>query len=186
MLQEKALLEALLFAPGEPVTLETLKEITGLSGDRLQGLVARLQEEYRERESGLSIREVAGGYLMTTSPRYAPYLRQLFQEKSKQPLTRAALETLSIIAYRQPVTRVEIEAIRGVKVERLLATLEGKKLIRGVGRKETVGRPLLYGTTVEFLRYFGLRSLEELPPLGPGNGSPGLEDKGPEEKQGEE
>lgn len=108
---------------------------------------------------------VAEGWQMATRPDLAPYVRKLFADRATMRLSVAAQETLSIVAYRQPLTRAEIEEIRGVEVIAALETLLEKRLLKVVGRKETVGRPLLYGTTPEFLRHYGLRSLEDMPPI---------------------
>ncbi|MCW2278338.1 SMC-Scp complex subunit ScpB [Heliophilum fasciatum] len=160
----KGAVEALLFVSGEPLPLETLAKITGIEAGELAELLAGMAEEYAGQKRGWRLEEVAGGYRLVTCPEYAPYIEQLLQHP-KAGLSHAALETLAIIAYRQPVTRLEIEQIRGVKADHSLANLLGKNLICEVGRKETLGRPILYGTTEEFLRHFGLRQTEELPKL---------------------
>ncbi len=115
--------------------------------------------------SALEIRHVAEGYQIATKPEYSEYVRRLYRERTALRLSPAALETLAIIAYRQPVTKAEIEETRGVDCSGVLETLLEKKLIKIVSRKEVIGRPLLYGTTQEFLKYFGLTSLSDLPPL---------------------
>lgn len=165
MVKEKALLEALFFASGEPVSLKKISEITGLTPGEIKNLFRQLRDEYRERNSGLELREVAGGFFMATRPAFAPYIKRLQGEKVRQGLSQAAMETLAIIAYKQPITRIEIEAIRGVKVDKVLERLKELNLINEAGRKEVLGRPILYATTREFLKHFGLRDLSELPPL---------------------
>ncbi|MDN5348248.1 MAG: segregation and condensation protein [Clostridia bacterium] len=163
-LEKRAALECLLFVAGEPVAAASLAAHLGLTEDEVRALVKELEEFYRQAGSGLTIVEVGGGYRLCTRPEYAPYVES-FLEPEIPALSRAALETLAIIAYRQPVTRAEIEAIRGVKVDGVLATLQARKLIAEVGRRDAPGRPILYGTTREFLEYFGLKSLADLPPL---------------------
>ncbi len=165
MVKEKALIEAILFAAGDPVSLNKLKSITGIKENNIKDNIKELQEDYIKRDAGIELREVAGGYLMATCSIYAPYINKLFADRTRQGLSQAALETLAIIAYKQPITRLEIEAIRGVKIDRILDKLKENKLIIEVGRKDAIGRPILYGTSREFLKRFGLKSLSELPPL---------------------
>jgi len=163
----KNILEVLFFISDKPVTLEKLKEIFSeekdVTEDKIKEAISKISEEYSTRP--VELREIAGGYQFATRPQYSIWVKKLFKEKTTLRLTSSAIETLSIIAYKQPITRAEIEEIRGVEVISVLETLLERKLIKIVGRKETVGRPLLYGTTEEFLRYFGLKSLSELPPL---------------------
>ena len=128
-------------------------------------LIRELQQDLAEQQRGLRLFEIAGGYQMGTAPELAPYLEQAVGDEESGHLSGAALETLAIIAYRQPLTRPEIEAIRGVRCEHILQNLLKRKLIRVSGRKEGPGRPLIYATTPDFLRYFGLNDLHELPPL---------------------
>jgi segregation and condensation protein B len=167
----KSILESLLFVSIEPLTLDQLDRVLGLQdqgpADRGRVLAAlqRLQEEYREMGRGLQLVEVAGGYQTTTRPENAPWIKQLHAVRTASRLSRPALETLAIVTYRQPVTTPEIEAIRGVDCSGVLKTLLERRLIKIVGRKEAVGKPMLYGTTQEFLQHFGLRDLSELPPL---------------------
>lgn len=162
MVNQKALIEALLFAAGKPVSVKKLKDLTGLNSKELRSIFEELQSDYLNRDSGLEFREVAGAFFMTTQEDYAPFIKKFFAGREQQGLSQAALETLAIIAYKQPVTRLEIEAIRGVKVDKILDRLVGKNLIKEVGRKSTLGRPILYGTTREFLQHFGLNSLSDL------------------------
>lgn len=157
-------LEALLFVSSDPVPLDVLAEVSGLSPDEAKQLLARLADEYTEQGRGWRLEEVAGGYRLSTRPEHSTYIERLLRSP-QHGLSNAALETLAIIAYQQPATRLEIEHIRGVKADRSLATLLGKGLIKEVGRKEGLGRPILYGTTEIFLRHFGLRDLEDLPKL---------------------
>lgn len=161
----KKVLEAFLFVSSSPVQLEQVKEMLGIRDKSLiENAIGELKSKYEKGDSPLRVIEVAGGYRLTTVPELAPYLKKWFKgERSR--VSKASLETLSIIAYKQPVTRSEVEAIRGVNVEGPLDTLLERGLIRIVGRKETVGRPILYGTTRLFLEHFGLNTLRELPVL---------------------
>jgi len=156
-------IECVLLVSGEPVRLDQLVEATQVPADTVLAAVALLQEEYAGR--GLEVQGVAGGYQLGTRPAHAEAVRRYLGAAAREPLSRAALETLAIVAYRQPITRPEIEALRGVRSEHILERLEERRLIKAVGRKQTVGRPILYGTTESFLRYFGLRDLQELPPI---------------------
>ncbi|NLC07701.1 MAG: SMC-Scp complex subunit ScpB [Syntrophomonadaceae bacterium] len=160
----RAALEAILFVASEPLSLETLSNLIGLNEEDTQELLDELQTVYNGERRGLQIVKVAQGYQMCTRPEYHQYVERLLQPSNGR-LSKAALECLAIIAYRQPVTRAEIEQIRGVKADRVISTLLERQLIQEVGRKETIGRPILYGTTNEFLRVFGLNSLSELPHL---------------------
>lgn len=160
----KAILEAILLASPDPLTLKRIAEVMGLDERDASILVEDLRKEYQQPGRGLYLQELAGGWVLTTRPEYAEWVEKLLQPKGKG-LSHAALETLAIIAYRQPVTRAEIEGVRGVKADRALETLMERKLVREVGRKEGPGRPMLYGTTREFLQYFGLKEISDLPPL---------------------
>jgi len=158
----KAAIECLLFVAGDPLPLAAICESTGLGTDEAQQLLEELAGDYDRAESGLRIRQVAHGYQLCTRPEYAPYIERLGRSAT-QGLSNPALETVAIIAYRQPVTRSEIEHVRGVKVDGVINTLLDRGLIKELGRREGVGRPIIYGTTDTFLRYFGLRDLSELP-----------------------
>jgi segregation and condensation protein B len=160
----KAVIEGLLFAAGE----EGLKpaEIAEATEEKLaviKELIQEMQREWKEQGRGIQIVEVAQVYQLTTLPEHRTYYEKLAQSPTRSQLSRAALETLAIIAYRQPIIRADVEEIRGVKSEKALTQLKRKGLIKEVGRAEGAGRPILYGTTREFLEYFGLKSLEELP-----------------------
>ena len=167
----KSILESLLFVSTEPLVLDQLDRVLMLQGqelvdkERVVAMMQKLQEEYREMGRGLQLVEVAGGYQLTTRPENAPWVKQLHAVRTASRLSRPALETLAIVTYRQPVTTPEIEAIRGVDCSGVLKTLLERRLIKIVGRKEAVGKPMLYGTTQDFLQHFGLRDLSELPPL---------------------
>ena len=157
-------LEALLFASGDPVPAFRLAELLEISEDHVNSLIARMQEEMTDESRGLTIMEVAGGYQLCTKPALAPVVEKLASIQDSR-LSAAAMETLSIIAFKQPVTRQEIESIRGVKADRLVHNLLERRLIKELGRKDTIGRPILYGTTTEFLICLGLKSLQDLPVL---------------------
>jgi len=161
----RSILESLLFAAGDPVPLAKLVQV--LPGYEKRDIVRTLNElaeEYSRQERGFRLQQVAGGWQFRTSRANAEFVKALLAQRPVR-LTRAALETLAVIAYRQPVTRPEIEAIRGVDVDAVLTTLSERRLVRVLGRKDVVGRPLLYGTTPEFLETFGLKDLASLPTL---------------------
>ena len=172
----KRILEGLLFVSGQPVTLKRLKDVLGeLDYEPLRRLIGDLQAESQQSRRAFRIQEVAGGYQLVTDPELAPWMKRLRQLPREDTLSKPALETLAIIAYRQPLTKAEIEAIRGVDGTATLDTLLERQFVRVIGRKETPGRPLLYGTSEEFLRHFGLKSVEELPPMPQGSTDiPGL------------
>jgi segregation and condensation protein B len=155
-------LECLLLAGGGPVPLPRLAQALQCPEEEAESLVAELQAEYEGR--GLMVQHVAGGYQLCTRPEYAEYVTRLVAAQP-EPLSRAALETLAVVAYRQPVTRAEVEAVRGARSDHHLRRLLERHLIREVGRKPGPGSPILYGTTELFLRHFGLRDLSDLPPL---------------------
>ena len=159
----KAIVEALIFASPEPVTLKTLyKLLSDEPREDVAAAVKALVAEYAQRP-GLQVVEVAGGYQIVTRPELHEWVRRLFHERSTQKLTVQALETLAVIAYKQPITAVEISEIRGVNTSGVLSTLIERHLIKIVGRKNVVGRPFLYSTTKEFLVRFGLNDLNDLP-----------------------
>jgi len=156
--------EAMLFASDTPLSLSRVGSILrDVKPVEIKNIIAELNQEYKDRDRGFAIRETASGYQMYTLPEYAFWVNKIFEGQKKQRLSQAALETLSIVAYKQPLIRSEIEQIRGVNCEGVLHTLLEKSLITVVGREKRAGRPLLYGTTKGFLLYFGLRTLEELP-----------------------
>ncbi len=156
--------ECVLLVSSGPVTVEQLADALGATPQTVHALLWELQQDYAGR--GLQIQPVAGGFQLCTRPELAPYIQRFLQLDHREPLSRAALETLAIVAYRQPITRAEIEAVRGVRSEHVLERLLERHLVREVGRKAALGRPILYGTTEGFLRYFGLKDLHELPTLG--------------------
>jgi segregation and condensation protein B len=157
------ILEALLFAAEAPLSLEKIAGILEISEDAARAELGVLQDE-KSRIGGLQIVEVSGGWQMLTKPELAPFVFKL-REVPRQKLSRAAFEVLAVTAYRQPITRAEIEELRGVDCSRPLTFLLDKKLLQFAGRKETPGRPWLYETTPQFLNHFGLRSIDDLPPL---------------------
>ncbi|PLR76366.1 SMC-Scp complex subunit ScpB [Bacillus sp. V3-13] len=163
----KGIVESLLFAAGdEGLTFEQIVKSLDTDEHTAQAAIEDLMQEYEQDAGrGIMIAQLAGTYQLVTKKENAPYLIKLVESPGAAYLSQAALETLAIIAYKQPITRAEIEEIRGVKTERPLHTLSAKALIKEVGRAEGTGRAYLYGTTKEFLDYFGLKSIEELPPL---------------------
>ena len=159
----KHVVECILLVSGGPVRLQQLRDALGASDDAITGALADLERDYDGH--GLHIQEVAGAYQLVTRPAYADYVQRFLQLEHQETLTHTQLETLAIVAYRQPVTRAEVDAVRGVRSEYVLERLQDRYLIREVGRRPTLGRPILYGTTEAFLRHFGLRDLSSLPPL---------------------
>lgn len=163
----KGILESLLFAAGdEGLSLKQIAAVLDVEELKANEIVAELQIEYEKDDNrGITIVQLAGVFQLATKKEHANYLKKLVESPGAGHLSQAALETLAIIAYKQPITRVEIEEIRGVKTERPLHTLTSRALIKEVGRAEGTGRAILYGTTKEFLDYFGLKNIKELPPL---------------------
>ena len=160
-----AILEALLFVSEAPLPLDRIEEVLeAQSSEVVTRLLSNLQERCRQPDRGLSVIEVAGGYRFVTKPELAPWIQRLHGIKPAK-LSKAALETLAIIAYKQPITKPEVEAIRGVMIDGVLKTLVERDLIRILGRKPEVGRPILYGTSRAFLEYFWFKDLSELPTL---------------------
>ncbi|MFJ7725497.1 SMC-Scp complex subunit ScpB [Neobacillus sp. NPDC097160] len=161
-----SILESLLFAAGdEGLSLKQIAEVLEVEELKASEIIEDLLQEYEQANRGIMIVQLAGTFQLATKKENAAYLKKLVDSPHTSALSQAALETLAIIAYKQPITRAEIEEIRGVKTERPLHTLVSKVLIREVGRAEGTGRAYLYGTTKEFLDYFGLQSLKELPQL---------------------
>ena len=167
----KSVIEALIFSSDEPISEnEIIRAIKGIDGEEIEidsddvhSAVEDLNNKYEENGNSFKIRKIANGFIFATTEINAKYVGFLSSEKSKRRLSQAALETLAIIAYKQPVTKPELEQIRGVNSDYILNTLLEKNLITITGRAETIGRPLLYGTTTEFLKYFGLYNLSDLP-----------------------
>jgi segregation and condensation protein B len=163
----KGIVESLLFAAGdEGLTLKQISQVLEIEEVTAEQVLDELVSEYNENENrGITLIQLAETYQLVTKKEYSPYLKKLVESPHTTALSQAALETLAIIAYKQPITRIEIEEVRGVKTERPLHTLMAKALIKEVGRAEGTGRAYLYGTTKEFLDYFGLKNINELPPL---------------------
>ncbi len=174
----KSALEALLLVASEPLTARRAAGLLGLTEGQVRACFRLLAEEYDRRETGLAVIEVGGGFRLVTRPEFDELVARLEPSRVQAPLSPAAMETLAIIAYKQPVTRLDIEAVRGVRCEGVLATLLERDLIEEVGRKDGPGRPILYATTPRFLEYVGLRGLDELPPL-PEPGAGGASETGP-------
>lgn len=174
-------LEALLFVSDEPVAAVVLATALDLERREAEELCEELARSYEDRGAGLVLRNVAGGWRLTTHPDAASVVEQFVLSSRHARLTKASLETLSIVAYKQPVTRHQVSSIRGVNSDGVLRALVDRGVVAEVGREETPGRPMLYGTTPEFLERLGLASLSELPPLAPllgrapGEGAPGDE-----------
>ena len=159
----KAIVEALIFASPEPLTLKAMcKLLDSEPKEDVQAAIAALKQDY-DRPGGLQLVEIAGGFQIATRPDLHEWVRRLFHERSTQKLTAQALETLAVVAYRQPITALEITEVRGVNTSGVLNTLLERHLIKIVGRKQVVGRPFLYATTKEFLIRFGLNDLSDLP-----------------------
>jgi segregation and condensation protein B len=164
--EAKRILEALLFVYGESLPMKRITDILpDVSAPQLRQLVETLNAEYAASQRVFRIQELGGSYQLVTDPQLAPWVKRALERSKPDAVSTAAMETLAIIAYRQPITKAEIEAIRGVDGTASLDTLLEKQFVRVAGRKDSPGRPFLYGTTMEFLRHFGLRSLEALPPM---------------------
>lgn len=159
------IVEAILYVAGEPVPIDDLAHALDLTAIEMSVVIDELRTECELSRRGLRVNRYGGTVQMSIRPEYAPYVEHVLQPAQKQSLSQAALETLSIIAYRQPVTKADIEAIRGVKCDYSVQSLLNKQLICEVGRKEALGRPILYGTTETFLNHFGIESLVDLPSL---------------------
>ena len=165
-LELRKALETLLFITDHPLPPERIAQLCEIKDpERVKSAVLDLKDQLDRNDSALQLMQIAGGWQMATRAENSLWVRKLYHNKMTVRLSQAALETLCIIAYRQPITRAEVESIRGVEVIGPLDTLSERKLITVVGRRETVGRPILYGTTSEFLRQFGLNSLDDLPKL---------------------
>lgn len=164
--EAKRIIEVLLFVSEKPLPLEKIAEVLEVfDRNTLRSMIDELNRDYDSAGRSFSIVEVGGGFQLLTDNIYAPWVRKLLVRERRHRLTTPSLETLSIIAYKQPITRPDIEAIRGVNIEGVLETLLERDFIKVVGRKDVVGRPFLYGTTRNFLTHFGLNSLGDLPKL---------------------
>lgn len=160
-----AVVEALIFVSEEPITPKLLADVLNEERETIRAAVEELQNEYESREAGLQLREIAGGWQISTRTEYHEEVRRYLKTRPSAKLSLASLETLAVIAYKQPVTVPEILEIRGVQSASAIKTLLDKRLIVAKGRKETVGRPMMYGTSKDFLIQFGLKDLSELPSI---------------------
>jgi segregation and condensation protein B len=162
----RAVIEALLFSSDKPLSIEQIKNVLdNLGAQEIRSMLGELNQDYESSNSGIRITEIAGGFQMSTAPTLAPFLKKLYKQRNVEKLSKPALETLAIIAYKQPLTRLDIESLRNVNIDGVMKSLLDKDLIRVTGRKKSPGRPKVYGTTRQFLEYFGLKSLEELPKI---------------------
>lgn len=158
-------IEAILFVVGEPVRVEELAKALGVTVRAVENEIIKLRDEYDFHQRGFTLKRFGHQVQLATRALYAQDVVHLLQPVQKQSLTQAAMETLAVVAYKQPVTRAEVEQVRGVKCDYSLQSLMNKELIMEVGRKDALGRPILYGTTENFLAHFGLTTLEDLPPM---------------------
>ena len=162
----KSVIEALIFSSEKPLPIEQIKKVLdNLETTQVRAIIEQLKLEYETQGRGIRIVEIAGGFQMITATEYAPFLKKLYKQRRAERPSKPALETLAIIAYKQPVTKLEIESLRSVNIDGVVATLVERGLIRIVGRKKAPGRPFVFGTTRQFLEHFGLKSLEELPKI---------------------
>lgn len=161
----EGIIEALLFVADEPLTLKKIAKVTGFAPSEIETALSGIEAAFRERESGIQLHKLAGGYRLYTHPRYAEYVEDLVLSADYRKLSQASLETLAIIAYKQPLTRLSVNAIRGVNSSGAIASLIERNLVAEVGRERGPGQPILYGTTKLFLENFGLNSLSDLPPI---------------------
>ncbi len=159
----EAVIEGLLFAAGDPVSLEKLAEVLELDKKTARLILGNMAVSIQNSKRGILLREIDGSYQLCSRPEHAEYIRKLVEPRQKQALSQAAFETLSIIAYNQPVTRAKIETIRGVNSDSAITRLLERNLIKDAGRLDAPGKPILYETTEEFLRSFGFRSVKDLP-----------------------
>jgi segregation and condensation protein B len=165
--QLRSAIEALLFIAGNPLSLDRLKGIfeDEATLEQIEAQFHALRQEYDDRNAGITLAEVAGGYQLATRPENAAWIRKFRTVKVSSKLSRPALETLAIVAYKQPITRTEVEAVRGVNIGGIMRNLMERRLVKIVGKKDVPGKPMMYGTTIEFLQYFGLKDLSALPTL---------------------
>lgn len=164
--QLKMAIESLLFVSGNPLSVDRLKGIfEEVAQEQIEVQLKALRQEYDERNAGITLAEVAGGYQFATRPENAVWIRKFKAVKVSSKLSRPALETLAIVAYKQPITRTEVETLRGVNIGGIMRNLMERRLVKIVGKKDVPGKPMMYGTTTEFLQYFGLKDLSALPTL---------------------
>lgn len=160
----RGIVEAILYVAGEPVPMEDLAHALDMTRSEMEEVLSDLRDTCELEKRGLRLNRYGDGVQLSIRAEYAPYVERLLQPVQQQSLSQAAMETLSVIAYRQPVTKADIEKVRGVKCDYSVQSLLNKGLIQEQGRRETLGRPILYGTTDAFLRHFGIESLDQLPP----------------------
>ena len=165
LVKETALVETILYLEGEPLDEAGLCRISGLSREIVEKVLENLAESYSASDSGLEISRIGGGFIISPKKEYWENLKDRYGRKNESRLSRAAMETLSIIAYSQPITRTEVEAIRGVQADNMIRMLLEKNLVREMGKKDVPGKPIQYGTTKEFLKIFRLGSIADLPKL---------------------
>jgi segregation and condensation protein B len=163
--EAKSIIEAVIFASNEPVSADQLARLIQLDNGTVEQLVSELQQEYETTRRSFQIIEVANGFQICTRDEYATWIRDFYTTEISSRLSVSALEALAIIAYRQPVTRAEVEEIRGVNSDSVIHTLLERNMVKVIGRKRAPGKPMIYGTTTEFLLHFGLRDLSELPSI---------------------
>lgn len=161
----EAVVESLLFISGEAVSLASIAQTIEMDKATARAIIHTLGDKYEKEKRGIRIVEVGDAYQMCTAPTCFEYIRNMYKNPNRQGLTQSLLETMAIIAYKQPITRAQIEEIRGVSAEHAVSRLVEKKLVCEVGRLDAPGKPVLFGTTSDFLRYFGFKNVEELPPL---------------------
>jgi segregation and condensation protein B len=162
----KSAVEALIFASDKPVTIEQMKKVLDIpDAPAVRKIIEELKAEYESGNRGVRIIEIAGGFQMIASTNFAPFLKKLYKSRFTEKLSNPALESLAIIAYKQPLTKAEIESLRNVNVDGVMKSLLEKEMIRICGRKKIPGRPFVFGTTRQFLEHFGLKSLEDLPKM---------------------
>ncbi|MEW6075383.1 MAG: SMC-Scp complex subunit ScpB [Candidatus Omnitrophota bacterium] len=176
----RSAIEALLFVSEKPLTVEQIKKTLDIDAELVRQSIDTLKAEYELNKRGIRVYEVAGGFRMVSAPDFSVFLRKLHKGAQGDKLSKPALETLAIIAYKQPVTRLEIESLRQVNIDGVIQTLLERNLIRITGRRKAPGNPYVFGTTREFLEHFGLKSLEDLPKLDMSNVTL------PQEKNGEQ
>ncbi|HAK45060.1 MAG TPA: SMC-Scp complex subunit ScpB [Spirochaeta sp.] len=165
LMNECELLEAVLFLESDPVELRALIKITDLPKEIIEQALEKLEEKYNSEGSGLELIQFAGGYMLSPKQRLWDFLKERYGQKNDKRLSRAAMETLSIIAYSQPITKAEIENIRGVAADNMIRMLLDRNLVKHVGKKDIPGKPTQFGTTKDFLKIFGLSSISDLPKL---------------------
>lgn len=171
-----AAIEAVLFSSGEPISIDRISQVFEINSEKVEKVIDSLNEKYAESDSGIEVIRLENTYQLTTKKQYAEYIKKAFDMRRRTPLSPAALEVLAVISYNQPVTKAFIEQVRGVDCSGVVSTLVEKGLVEERGRLELPGRPLLYGTTKNFLRCFSLSDLTELPPID--NKRPEVDDLG--------